>query len=312
MRELVAVDWGTSRLRAALIGTGGEVVASRASDDGILKVPAGGFDAVFARICGDWMQGGDRLCLMSGMVGSRNGWREAAYAPCPAGFDDLPAHLLWLEPGRHAIVPGLRCEHDGMPDLMRGEEVQVFGALALLGLQDATVVLPGTHSKWCEVRGGRIERFRTCLSGEAYALLREHSILGRGVPGPGATGSPGETGFDRGAFVEGLAQARRSGSLLASAFSARSRVLMQQLAPAAVPDYLSGLVIGEELRVGLGWLAASPAQPVAVVGAPGLTALYALALELELASEAAGPRRTVHCVGDEATWHGLIGLARAV
>lgn len=188
--DLIAIDWGTSRARAALIGPDGQVREQRESDDGILKVPPGGFEAVFERLCGNWLRtphdGAHTtppLCLMSGMVGSRNGWHEAAYAPRPAGPGDLPARLSWIAPG-HAIVPGLMCEHEGMPDVMRGEEVQAFGALALLGLSDAdaTLVLPGTHSKWVEVRAGRIQRFRTCMSGEFYALLREHSILGRGVP----------------------------------------------------------------------------------------------------------------------------------
>lgn len=309
--DLIAVDWGTSRVRAARIGRDGQVRGQRESDDGILKVPAGGFEAVFDRLCGDWMralQGTPDaalpLCLMSGMVGSRNGWHEAAYAPCPAGPDDLPAQLSWIAPG-HAIVPGLVCEHEGMPDVMRGEEVQVFGALALLGLADAdaTVVLPGTHSKWVEVRGGRVQRFRTCMSGELYALLREHSILGRGVPAPADPHHPDS--WNRDAFMHGLQQAQRSNSLLASAFSARSRVLMQQLEATAVPDYLSGLVIGEELRVAHDWMPSDPAQrPLVVVGAAALTERYALALQ------AAG--RTVRCVGAEATWQGLMQIARSV
>jgi 2-dehydro-3-deoxygalactonokinase len=145
MKSLVGVDWGTSSLRAARIAADGSVLEERSSTRGILTVPAGGFEAVLEETCGDWLADGT-LCLVSGMAGSRQGWREAPYCPCPAGFAELQRALAWIMPGRIALVPGLSCEDAGVPDVMRGEEVQVFGALSLLGVTDGWFVLPGTHS----------------------------------------------------------------------------------------------------------------------------------------------------------------------
>jgi len=182
MDRLIAIDWGTSSLRGARLDAQGAALDERASLQGILNVPPGGFEAVFQATFGDWMDSPDTLCLISGMAGSRQGWREASYCPCPSGASDIAAALCWVVPGRVAIVPGLSCERDGAPDVMRGEETQIFGALDMLGLADALFVLPGTHSKWAEVRGGRVERFSTAMTGEVYALLRHHSILARTLP----------------------------------------------------------------------------------------------------------------------------------
>jgi 2-keto-3-deoxy-galactonokinase len=122
------------------------------------------------------------------LAGIQQGWQQAAYCACPAGFDEVAAKLSWIEPGRIAIVPGLYCDHAGLaespdlstiPDVMRGEETQILGALQGLGMQDGLLVLPGTHSKWAHVRGGKIHHFSTFMTGEFYTLLRQHSILSR-------------------------------------------------------------------------------------------------------------------------------------
>lgn len=287
MTILIAVDWGTTSLRAARLDAQGRVEEERASPQGILSVPAGGFAAALDALCAGWPVG-SALTLMSGMVGSRQGWVEAPYCPCPAGFDDVARQLAWLRPGQLAIVPGLSCEHDGVPDVMRGEEVQVFGALRLLGLHDAVVVLPGTHSKWVTVRGSRIEGFTTFMTGEFYALLRRHSILSRTMP-------PDDGPLDTGAFDEGVTHAQTSRSLLGTAFSARTLSLFERMAAESLPSYLSGLVIGEELR-------AQPSLPdaVVVIGSPELTGRYQRALALQGV--------TAHAVGHEATWQGLWAL----
>jgi 2-dehydro-3-deoxygalactonokinase len=292
MKHLIVVDWGTSALRGALLDGRGHVLAEVSAPAGILNVPPGRFAQVFRDNFGRWQDSYDALCLISGMAGSRQGWREAPYCACPAGFADIASQLLWIEPGRIAIVPGLSCEERGVPDVMRGEETQVFGALELLALSDATLVLPGTHSKWVTVRGGRIEAFRTFMTGELYALLRQHSILARTLPD-----SDGE--LDADAFRQGLRHARESASLLHAAFSVRTLSLFDRMAPAVQPSYLSGLVIGEELR-------AQPridaGTPVVVIGAPALTARYRLALDsLGIASQT---------IGAEATWRGLWAIAR--
>jgi len=292
MRPLVAVDWGTTSLRAARIAPDGTVQEERASQRGILGVPAGGFPAVLDETCGDWLADPAALCLVSGMAGSRQGWREAPYCACPAGFAELAKALCWITPDRIALVPGLSCEVRGVPDVIRGEEVQVFGALALLGARDARIVLPGTHSKWVEVADGRVQSFATYMSGEVYALLRRHSILARTLPqDDGELHEP--------AFVRGVRHAQDSGSLLHAAFSARTLALFERIPAQHMPSYLSGLVIGEELRV-----AAPRSRELVLVGSPALTLRYALALkQLGCASRS---------FGAEATWHGLHALARSL
>ena len=292
MNHLVAVDWGTSSLRAARIARDGTVVEQRASQRGILTVPAGGFEDVLHETCGDWLEDPSTLCLVSGMAGSRQGWQEAPYCPCPAGFGELARALRWVEPRRIALVPGLSCETDGVPDVMRGEEVQVFGAMDLLRVEQGSFVLPGTHSKWVRVQGGRVQSFATCMSGEFYALLRQHSILAR-------TMAAEDGALDEALFAQGVLHAQRSGSLLHAAFSARTLSLFDRLPPSAAPSYLSGLVIGEELR-----LQASHAGDLVLVGNPQLTQRYQIAL--------ATLGRASRSLGAEATWRGLWALARSL
>lgn len=289
--SLIAVDWGTSSLRAARIAADGTVLQERGSERGILSVPAGGFPAVLEQACGDWLREPDTLCLVSGMAGSRQGWQEAPYCACPAGFAELARSLAWIAPGRIALVPGLSCEADGVPDVMRGEEVQVFGALSLLGLRDGLFVLPGTHSKWVRVRGGAVQSFSTWMTGECYALLRQHSILARTLPA-------GDGPLDEAAFTRGVLHARASGSLLRAAFSARTLALFDRMPAALLSSYLSGLVIGEELRL------QPPGEAVVLIGNAALTHRYALGLHT-----LGTPARSL---GSEATWRGLWALAQSL
>ena len=293
MRTFVAIDWGTSSLRGAVLDKHGNVLQERSFARGILTVRPGEFTTVFEACFGDWVRVSDTFSLISGMAGSRQGWIETPYCACPAGFDDIARELAWIEPGRIAIVPGLRCEQDGIPDLMRGEETQVLGALHLLELQDALLVLPGTHSKWVRVRSSRIEHFSTFMTGEFYALLRQHSILARTMPAD-------DGNLDVDVFGQGVALALRSSSLLQTAFSARTLSLLEHLPAAALPSYLSGLVIGEELR-------AQPLEDdtqVVLVGSEALTRRYELAL---------APRRvSVRRVGMEAAWSGLWNIAQSL
>jgi 2-dehydro-3-deoxygalactonokinase len=292
--RLVGLDWGTSSLRAARLDDAGQVLEERSLDRGILTVAPGGFPAVFQAACGDWMRDAGSLALITGMAGSRQGWLEAPYCPCPAGFGELSARMSWVEPGRIAIVAGLSCESDGVPDVLRGEETQVFGALRLLRMDQGLFVLPGTHSKWVRVTGGRIDGFATFMTGEFYALLRRHSILARTLPE-----TEGE--LDEPAFRMGVRRAMQTGNLLRCAFSVRTLSLFERLAMEALPSYLSGLVIGEELRSQQ--LAGLREAPV-VIGSPALSRRY------QLAFAALGV--AVRCVGPEATWRGLHALARTL
>lgn len=285
------VDWGTSSLRAAF-APGDHVVQTRHSDQGILKVTAGGFPRTLRELCGDWLAAPNALCLISGMAGSAQGWSLAPYCPCPGGQRELAQHLHWVEPERIALVPGLSCELAHAPDVMRGEEVQILGVLQLHGLSDAQLVLPGTHSKWVTVRDHRIETFHTCMTGEVYALMRQHSILGRTLPALSSDEILDEAHFD-----QGVRLSWQGGSLLHHLFGVRTLALMERASPAALASYLSGLVIGEELRT----QPLVQGQTVWVVGSPALQSRYQRALSLLGV--------ITHALGDTATWAGLMSLA---
>jgi 2-dehydro-3-deoxygalactonokinase len=292
-RPLIAIDWGTSSLRGARLGTSGQVLESREYPRGILTVPPGQFEALFNEHFGDWMQAEGALCLISGMAGSRQGWQEAPYCPCPADFAELSQHLLWLQPNRIALVPGLSFTSTDTlhtPDVMRGEEVQIFGALQLTGRDNATLVLPGTHSKWVQVHSGRVTQFQTFMTGEVFALMSQHSILGKTLDLNGA--------FDEATFLQGVDQSQQAGSVLHHLFAVRTLGLFDRLSAAQLPSYLSGLLIGEELRTqALG----ADSAPVILIGSDTLTQRYSLALQhLGLACQSHGA---------EATWAGLHALA---
>ncbi len=293
MRPLITIDWGTSALRGAQLDANGQVMASRDFSRGIMSVPPGQFEAVFNELFGDWMENPDALCLISGMAGSRQGWQEAPYCPCPAGFAELGQHLLWLQAGRIALVPGLSCLNAGplnIPDVMRGEEVQIFGALQLAQRDSATLVLPGTHSKWVKVDSGRVTHFNTFMTGEVYALLSQHSILGKTLDMKGA--------FDTDSFLQGIDQSQQNGSVLHHLFGVRTLGLFNRMPATAMTSYLSGLLIGEELRT---QTKAARIGPVILIGNETLTMRYALALQhLNIDSQ---------CLGAQATWSGLFALA---
>jgi 2-dehydro-3-deoxygalactonokinase len=237
--KLVAVDWGTSSLRGALINSEGLVLEKRAFPQGILQVAHGQFQNVFEQRFGDWIDT-KTLCLISGMAGSRQGWREAPYCPCPSGFEDLAQHLQWIEKDRIGIVPGLSTWNDDTPDVMRGEEIQIFGALTTQQIQTAQFVLPGTHSKWAHVLDGNICAFKTFMTGEFYALLSQHSILAK-------TCLP-DAPLKKEVFIDGVMQSQKPGGLLHHAFTARSLALFEKLNPAQSSSYISGLLIGEEIK----------------------------------------------------------------
>ncbi len=297
---MIAIDWGTTSLRAARLDHSGKALEERSSADGVLKVRPGQFAAVLEAFCGDWKRPEDSIALISGMAGSKQGWVEAPYCPCPAGFQEVARQLMWITPtggtgpdqGGIAIVPGLSCEHPHAPDVLRGEEVQIFGALQLLGAQDGVFVLPGTHSKWARVQAGRVLSFQTFMTGELYALLSQHSILSKTID----TLAP----LDEPAFLQGVDQAVAGSGLLHNAFSARTLALFARRSPAELASLLSGLLIGEELKAN----ALPPGATVTLIGSPVLTARYAMALKhLGVKSRS---------LGSECTWAGLHALARTL
>lgn len=237
---LIGLDWGTTSCRAYLVGADGAVLDRVADGAGILKVENGAFGAALDTMVGRWDAA--LPVLLSGMIGSRQGWVEAPYARCPAGADGVVKALATVDHGRRTIslVPGLSTENDAMPDVMRGEETQIFGALALSGQTDGLFLLPGTHSKWAYATGGRIASFRTFMTGEVFGALKDHTILGRLM----REGAPDADSFARG-VREGAALGS-AGALLHRVFATRTYGLMDKLPDTALSDYLSGLLIGAE------------------------------------------------------------------
>ena len=296
---LIAIDWGTSSLRAWRMDHAGEIFDRRRDSLGILKVEGADFSAAFDRVIGDWTSDAAAApVLMAGMIGSRQGWIEAAYVPCPASVELLAQQLTPVPERRNLkIVPGLSLRpKDAAPDVMRGEETQIFG---LDAEGDALVILPGTHSKWVSLRGGVIDWFATFMTGEVYDVLKRHSILGRMMEEPQS--SPGiPPAFAAGAAA---AQTGRSGTLQ-SLFSVRTRALFGELTPQDAAGYLSGLLIGNEIREGLAAMKARGADPrkAILIGAEALTPLYAFTLDQAgIASVTAG---------EECSAHGLFRIAR--
>jgi 2-dehydro-3-deoxygalactonokinase len=275
--RLIALDWGSTRLRAWLLGEGGAVLAERGSDDGASRIHGGAaaFDAALQALASDWLATG-LPAIACGMVGSAHGWREAPYVACPARLDQLHQHLLELRTTvgtRLLIAPGLLDEPaGGTPDVMRGEETQIVGLLAHQPALVAacTVLMPGTHSKWVQLRQGRVVGLRTRMTGELYAVLHQHSVLGRMMPAADET-------FDDQAFDAGLAAARRGEGrdLGGQLFAVRTLGLTGRLAVQALPDYLSGLLIGHEVLAGLPCVSGT----LALVGEATLCQRYVQALQ---------------------------------
>lgn len=272
--HFIAGDWGTTRLRLALC-QGERVLETREGPGiGALRQPAG--EALRSLIAG-WREAHGPLPLvLCGMAGSRNGWREAAYLPCPADVRALGAAALRFEAegALVAIAPGLSCESRlGAPDVMRGEETQIAGALTLhprLAVGRHLLCLPGTHTKWVYLEEGRVRDFLTALTGELFALLRDGSTLLRAAS---ATAEGNSDGFEQGLDA---AAALNTPSLLHALFAVRSRQLIDGRSREWALSYLSGLLIGADVR-GAVPLFDGRAEAV-LIGDGALNELYAHAL----------------------------------
>ena len=276
---LIALDWGTSTLRGWLLSADGAVLDRRSSPHGIMTVADSGFDAVYRDFTAGWRAGQPPVpALAAGMIGSRQGWAEAPYVACPAGFADLVDRgvTAGTPDASLRILPGLSWQApDAMIDVMRGEETQIFGALGE-GEHDGLFILPGTHSKWARIEAGRVIAFATYMTGELFAVLRGHSILGRLMPADGSMTHDAE------AFEEGAIDGLNSGyELPRRLFGVRTRGLFGEITPAAAPSFLSGLLIGAEIwgaretgRIGDGAAAAT------LIGEAALCRRYAQVLQM--------------------------------
>ncbi|MBM3568841.1 MAG: 2-dehydro-3-deoxygalactonokinase [Alphaproteobacteria bacterium] len=251
---MITVDWGLSSFRAWAHAEDGTIVGRVAEPAGCAGLSREAFAPTLARLLAPLPKATVAMC---GMVGSRQGWVEAPYVPCPAGLDEVAARLIQVADGIW-LAPGLCC--DGVqPDVMRGEECQILGS----GIVDGVLCLPGTHSKWARIEGGKVRRFATFLTGEFYALLRRHSILAH---------STAAERDDAAAFAAGVRRSRDEGGLSHHLFGVRTLDLFGRPSGAA---YLSGLLIGAEI-VGASNL--FPSARVTLIGAPALAARYARAL----------------------------------
>ena len=300
MTDIAAIfaDWGTTNRRAWAVDRAGAVLDHRTDHEGLLGVKDQAFEASFRTFVGDWLKAAPKApVLMAGMVGSKLGWREAPYLPTPCAFADLAGALTALpDLDGHAvrIVPGLAARNDGRPDVMRGEETQLYG-FWLKTRSDKLCVLPGTHCKWAEVKARGVAGFRTYMTGEIFAQLSGSGTLAQLMQK--------DAPHDDAAFRKGLAATADSsaGGLLHRLFSVRSLGLFGELAPGALASYLSGLLIGAELRDAT----AGARAAVAVIGSPHMTALYVEALKaIGVAAEALDGdpllRAALHAVAETA------------
>lgn len=278
----IVADWGTSNFRAWALAADGTVLHSLSDHRGLLSVEDGRFAETFRAVCGPWLEGAGRLpAILSGMIGSRRGWKEAPYLAAPISLDALAKNLCpvgEIAGAMVCIVPGIslddHAEPLGEPDVMRGEEAQILGALHALGRRSGSFLLPGTHSKWTIVSEGRLTAFRTYMTGEVFGLMRKTGTIAQLIEG--------ET-IEPPAFRRGVARAKAGAGrdLLHALFGTRAQSLLGRLPGSDVAGYLSGLLIGSELWDGLAWLErrGQPDELVAI-GTPAMLDNYRLAAEV--------------------------------
>ncbi len=267
-RPFIAVDWGTTSFRAYLVDEGGNVAGEVAAPEGILAVKDGAFEAALEDRIGAWDT--SLPVLASGMITSRQGWIELPYVDCPAGAADLARHLHVHTTTAGRVIHFATGLHYASPtlghDVMRSEETQVFGSLDAA----AHFITPGTHSKWIDVEDGRIVRFSTYVTGELFAILKGHSILGRLMTSDMQDGASFRRGVEK-----ALGEPAGLSHIL---FSARSLALYQEIAGEHVASYLSGLVIGAEAAHAL--MARPSGVEYLVLASPKIGGAYVAALDV--------------------------------
>ena len=265
---LIALDWGTTNVRAALLDGSGNVLDEKRGESGVGHFSTEQFERRFDELTARWP---NVPAIAAGMIGSRQGWREAEYIACPAGMEDLADALLSFDyQGRSiTIVPGLKLDDGKRFDVMRGEESQLAGFIASQPNYTGCVIMPGTHSKWVSLKNGTISVFRTYMSGEIFEAMSKHSILKHSV-------SLDKTGDEF--FREKVVQiAKDNNSLEGELFGLRARHLLEGCQTTRLTQELSAVLIMGELRAGLqdGF---QLGNPVHIIGTDSLTTFYELAL----------------------------------
>ncbi|GAD54548.1 2-dehydro-3-deoxygalactonokinase [Limimaricola cinnabarinus] len=286
--DWIALDWGTTHLRGWAMAADGTVIEERGSDSGMGKLGPEGFEPALRAMCGDWLDHGSVPMIACGMVGARQGWTEADYArvPCPPLSPALTRAPSDLDV---SIIPGL--SQPDPADVMRGEETQIAGFLALNPGWDGVLCLPGSHSKWAHVSAGEVVSFRSFMTGELFAALSTHTVLRHSIPAEG---------WDEAAFDAGVAETLSRPERMASAlFTIRASDILHGAAGAAARSRLSGLLIGAELSAAKPyWLG----QQIGVIGAGGLGSLYVRALGAQGAPATQANGTAVTLAGLIAAW----------
>jgi len=290
--RFIVADWGTTRFRGYLVD-GETIIDSVSSEEGVSALSSGQHRDVFLNRCGHWLaQEPDAPVLLVGMVGSREGWTMAPYAHCPAGPAEIARAMIEVDLGggrRGHIVPGLLCEPaSGAADVMRGEETLVLGS----GVENGLVCLPGTHPKWVLMRDGLIQRFATYMTGEMYALLREHSMIGRP-----ATEPADPNGFDLGLEAADRNNGQSGGrvGLLHLLFGARAAVVSGRMPTNTLGPYISGLLTGDEINGALSQFEGH--QSVTIVADAPRADLYVQALGRRTIATSVKPPRDALIAG---------------
>lgn len=269
---LIAIDWGTSSFRAFLLNRSGQVIEQIANGHGILNVPENDFEGLFKTLVEPWTKlFGILPVVMSGMIGSKQGWVEAPYLQCPASVDNIAnaAAQLKISDMDLFIMPGLQgIGLSGAPDVMRGEETQIAGALSHMTTNSGLFCIPGTHSKWASVVSGKITEFSTFMTGETFAVMRDHSILGKLMSG---SSQHHET------YIQGLERSKSTGGLLHQLFGVRSEGLMGNIQQENLEAFMSGLLIGSEINEAVRSFGSH--QKVSLIATGALGELYKSGLE---------------------------------
>ncbi len=281
--DWIAVDWGTSNMRAWAISGSGTVLAEARSDKGMGELARDGFEPELLRTVGHWINGPTTV-IACGMVGSRQGWVEAPYTavPCPALPEGCARAAVQSADLQVHVIPGIK--QLSSPDVMRGEETQIAGFLARNKNWDGVICLPGTHTKWVHVSADEVVSFQTFMTGELFATISEQTVLRHSIA---------VDGWDNDAFTTAVDEAMaRPERLAARLFTLRAEGLLNNLPGGAARARLSGLLIGAELAAAKPyWLG----QQIAVIGAGGLSKLYvdALAAQHAPATQVQGDAITI-------------------
>ena len=273
MSRLIGIDWGTTSFRAYLFDHSSEYTEMIFSDAGIMQEREADFEAVLQAQIGGWLsRHPEAPIIASGMITSQQGWVETPYLSCPASLTDLAATLtaLRLQSGQEMYFVAGISQTQPSANIMRGEETQMAG---LAATEPMLAVLPGTHSKWIWMAGDSIARFATFMTGELFQALTEHTILGRLM-----TDGRDPDAFQQG-VQEGFAAASGSGGLLSLLFGARAKPILQLMQPDSVGDYLSGLLLGTEIKEAAALGVQPQTQPL-LCGSSGLVERYQSALRI--------------------------------